>query len=142
MKPPIFIAAIALAGMAAQGQAPSGAFQFEFSTNSGVPLWNFTGTYRAPYYLSTNDTLQLQQDGRGRLFGSYQSTYQGPDANVDYIVGTQGTVRTSGTNISVRLSSTIFVVESSVSYFNEIGVRRQDKLVFAFEPATKTLAGA
>jgi len=141
MKPSIFITAMTLAGMSALGQAPSGMFQYEFSTSSGVLLWNFSGTYRAPYYLSTNDTLQLSQDGRGGIVGTYLGTYQTENQSSDYVVGTQGSVRGVGTNISVRLSSSFFLAETSVSFFEEIGVRRQDRLLLVFDPATKTLTG-
>src|SRR5258706_5663805 len=104
-----------LVGMTALGQVPSGTIQYEFSTNSGVPLWNFTGTYLAPYYLNTNDTLQLQQDGRGKMVGTYQSTYQIGGQTIDYVVGAQGSVRSARSNITARLSSTMFLVESSPS---------------------------
>src|SRR6266481_468860 len=137
----LIIVIMALVGMAALGQVPSGTIQYEFSTNSGVPLWNFTGTYPAPYYLNTNDTLQLHQDGRGKIIGTYQTAYQINGQTNIYVVGAQGSVRSVGSNISVRLASTIFLAQSSLSYFEEIGVRRKDRLLFAFEPATRTLAG-
>ena len=132
---------VALARMAALGQAPSGTIQYEFPTNSGVPLWNFAGTYLAPYYLNTNDTLQLQQDGRGRMVGTYQSTHPTANQTFEYVVGAQGSVRSAGSNITVRLASTIFLVESSVSYFEEIGVRRKDRLILTLDPPTRTLGG-
>jgi len=130
-----------LAGTAALGQAPSGTIQYEFPTNSGVPLWNFTGTYLAPYYLNTNDTLQLQQDGRGKIIGTYQTGYQIGNQTVDAVVSATGSVRGRGSPVSVRLASTIFVVQSSPSYSEEIGVRRKDRLLLTFEPATRTLGG-
>src|SRR5258706_4734006 len=130
-----------LVGMTALGQVPSGTIQYEFSTNSDVPLWNFTGTYLTPYYLNTNDTLELHQDGRGKIIGTYQTAYQIGGQTIIYVVGAQGSVRTVGSNISVRLASTIFLAQSSLSYFEEIGVRRKDRLLLALEPATRTLAG-
>jgi hypothetical protein len=141
MMKQVILILMTLVGMAALGQVPSGTIQYEFATNSGMPLWNFSGTYLAPYYLNTNDTLQLHQDGRGRIIGTYQSAYQMGGQTIDYVVGAEGSVRSAGTNISVRLASSIFLVESSVSYFDEIGVRRKDRLLFSFEPATRTLTG-
>ena len=140
MKHVIF-SVLALVGMTAVAQFPSGTTQYEFSTNSGVPLWNFTGAYLAPYYLNTNDTLQLQQDGRGRIFGTYQTAHQMGGQTILYVVGAQGSVRSVGSNITVRLASAIFMAETSFSPLDEIGVRRQDRLLFAFEPATGTLTG-
>jgi hypothetical protein len=137
----VIILSLTLAGMAALGQAPSGTIVYEFATNSPVPLWNFTGTYLAPYYLNTNDTLQLHQDGRGRIIGTYQTTYQSGDQTIGNAAVAEGSVRSVGSNISVRLASTIFLVESSSSFFDEIGLRRKDRLLLAFEPDTGTLAG-
>jgi hypothetical protein len=122
-------------------QVPSGTVQYEFPTNSGVPLWNFNGTYLAPYYLNTNDTLQLHQDGRGRLIGTYQTAHQMGGQTIFYVVGAQGSVRSAGSNLTVRLASAIFLAESSFTPLDEIGVRRQDRLLFAFEPATRTMNG-
>jgi hypothetical protein len=137
----VIITIMTLVGMTALGQVPSGTIQYEFSTNSGVPLWNFTGTYLAPYYLNTNDTLQLHHDGRGRIFGTYQTAYQvGDQTNYNAVVA-QGSVRNAGSNINVHLASTIFLAQSSPSLFEEIGVQRKDRLIFAFDPATRTLSG-
>ena len=137
----VIVSVLALAGLTAVAQVPSGTVHYEFSTNSGVPLWNFTGSYLAPYYLNTNDTLQLQQDGRGRIFGTYQTAHQMGGQTIFYVVGAQGSVRSAGSNITVRLASAIFMAESSVSPLDEIGVRRQDRLLFAFEPASRSLTG-
>lgn len=137
----VIVSLLALVGMTAVAQVPSGTVQYEFSTNSGAPLWNFTGSYLASYYLNTNDTLQLQQDGRGRIIGTYQTAHQMGGQKIIYVVGAQGSVRSAGSNITVRLASAIFMAESSFSPLDEIGVRRQDRLLFAFVPVTRTLTG-
>jgi hypothetical protein len=141
MKHLIVLIVMMLVRMGALGQAPSGTFQYAFSTNSGVALWNFSGTYLAPYYLNTNDTLQLQQDGRGKIIGTYQAAYQMGGQNLYYVVGAEGSVRNVGTNINIRLASSIFLAQSSLSYLEEIGIRRQDRLLLVFDPATRTLPG-
>jgi len=137
----VIVGLLALVGMTTVAQVASGAVHYEFATDSGVPLWNFTGSYLASYYLNTNDTLQLQQDGRGRIFGTYQTAHQMGGQTILYVVGAQGSVRSAGSNITARLASAIFLAESSFTPLDEIGVRRQDRLLCVFEPATRTLIG-
>src|SRR5438045_2352817 len=63
-------------------QPPSGHFRYEFSTNSVLPLWNFTGSYLPGFYGTTNDTLEMHHDASGKITGTSQIWV---DSNVEQI---------------------------------------------------------
>src|SRR3954471_16201551 len=71
-------------------QPPSGHFRYEFSTNSVLPLWNFTGSYSPGFYVTTNDTLELHHDAWGKITGTSQIWV---DFNVEQIGAVAGLVR-------------------------------------------------
>jgi hypothetical protein len=105
-------------------QAPSGTFEYNFTTNDGAGLWNFSGSYQALYYFDTNCMLRLTHYGRGNLEGKYRE--------VPYGNRVAGTARGSSQNIKLRLNSVTWPVGALV---------RGDRLTLSFDSVARTLKG-
>ena len=115
---------------AVRGQPPSGSFQYEFSAEQNLPLWNFTGSYSLPSYYDSfefYDSSQLRHHANGKV----TVTYDYADPGLAALAGTI----TSGSKLKMRLSST-----STVSkYFSEAKIK--DKYSLTFDPTNRMFSG-
>jgi hypothetical protein len=119
---------------ASHAQAPSGNFQYNFTTNDGPGLSNFSGIYATPYYV-TNDSLQLSHDARGGIDAYYPSPF---GLSSGYVLGT---LRGASSNLKMRLLSSMWFPMDSSTYPNGFGLRRRDRLTLTFDPSARTLSG-
>src|SRR5262249_5326743 len=90
-----FIVLTSVGWMRANGQAPSGAYEYTLKAQDGYALWNFSGAYSWPFYY----TLQLRQDAKGGLTAIIED---GGPTNVALV----GAVTGSASRLKMRLRST------------------------------------
>ncbi len=134
------IATIAWAG-AARAQAPSGSFRYQFAAGSGPPLYNFSGSYSAPF-LASNALVTIYQNGKGQLFGS-EGPFPSGSPNLEITGTVSGSVRNGRTNLAVRLTGNVWLSLSSSGNngLDETGIQRKDAMSLVTELEAGTLSG-
>src|SRR5262249_21993257 len=123
-----FIVITSVGWMRANGQAPSGNYEYTLKAQDGFALWNFSGAYSWPFY----DTLQLHQDAKGRLTAIIE---EGGPTNVALV----GAVTGSGSRLKMQLRSTTGLPEYLLD--RDLMAMRKDKLSLKFDALTRALTG-
>jgi hypothetical protein len=113
----------------ARAQAPFGHYHYEFTTNDGPALWNFSGVYATPYYI-TNTGLRVSHTARGGVEAYYESAGLASGAVV-------GTIQGSGANLKARLVSRMWIPTGAPDNV----MRRTDRLSLVFDASGRTLIG-
>ena len=111
-------------------QPPSGLFQYAFSAEQGLPLWNFTGPYSLPSYFDGfefDDASHLRHSANGRITATYDQADPG-------LAALAGTI-TSSSKIKLRLSSTTTVSK----YYS--GAKIKDRYSLTFDPTNRIFTG-
>jgi hypothetical protein len=127
-----FLACSLVAG--AKAQAPSGSFEYEFPGDAGLLLWNLGGNYSLPCGVA-----QLQHRANGGVTACY--TALAPEGTS---VMLSGTVNQTGTNLVMRLRSTVAVPENLIAEQWPLGqwLQRKDTFTLSFNSANNQLSGS
>ena len=134
------IAAVSWA-VAAGAQTPSGSFRYQFDTGSRVPLYNFSGSYSAPF-LASNAVVVLDHNARGELSGS-EGPFPVDDPNVELTGSISGSVRNAGTNLAVRMTGNVWIGMGPIGddYLNETGLLQKDRIALVTVFGAGTMSG-
>jgi hypothetical protein len=141
LRQALLLAVIVTIDWAGVAAAPSGSFRYELAANSGVSLYNFSGSYSAPF-LSSNAVVVLYQNAKGELSGS-EGPFPVENPNVELTGAVSGSVRNTGTNLAVRLEGVVWISLRPIGddYLDEIGIQRKDRMSLVMVSGAGTMSG-